>query len=120
MNTITTYLGIINSLHTWEVKDSETGEIIGTNSSLYKDVPVPETVSARQIRLWLVRNGIPLSQIETAIASIEDVATREVVKIEWEYAPYIERTHPWLVPLAQSLGLTSEQVDQAFIEASTI
>jgi hypothetical protein len=120
MNTITTYIGIINGFHTWEVKDSETGEIIGTNSSLYKEPPVPETISARQIRLWLVRNGIALSQIETAISSIEDPTTREVVKIEWEYAPYVERTHPWLVPLAQSLGLTPEQVDQAFIEASNI
>ena len=80
----------------------------------------PSRVSARQIRLWLVGHGIALNQIEAAISTIEDPTTREVVKIEWEYAPYVERTHPWLVPLAQSLGLTEEQVDQAFIEASII
>jgi hypothetical protein len=80
----------------------------------------PSRISARQIRLWLVQHSISLSQIDGAIDSIEDPITREIVKIEWEYAPYIERSHPWLVPLAQSLGLNEEQIDQAFIEASTI
>jgi predicted RNA-binding protein Jag len=77
-------------------------------------------VSARQIRLWLVQHGVQLDAIENAISSIEDPLIRQSVKIEWEYAPYVERNHPWLVPLAESLGLTPEQVDQAFIEASTI
>ena len=77
-------------------------------------------VSARQIRLWLVQHGIALSQIDNAINSIEDPNIREVVRIEWEFAPYVERNHPWLIPLAESLGLTSEQVNQAFAEASAI
>lgn len=80
----------------------------------------PFRISARQIRLWLVQNGIALTQIDNAIDSIEDPNTREVVRIEWEFAPYVERNHPWLIPLAESLGLTPEQVDQAFIEASNI
>lgn len=80
----------------------------------------PFRVSARQIRLWLVQNGIALSQIDSAINNIEDPNTREVVRIEWEFAPYVEKSHPWLIPLAESLGLTPEQVDQAFIEAYTI
>lgn len=77
-------------------------------------------VSARQIRLWLVQRGIQLDSIDGAIASIEDQVIRESVKIEWEYAPYVERNHPWLVPLAESLGLTEDQINQAFIEASII
>lgn len=80
----------------------------------------PFRVSARQIRLWLVQHNFQLSQINTAIDTIEDLLVRETVKIEWEYAPYIERSHPWLVPLAQSLGLNETQIDQAFIEASQI
>lgn len=82
--------------------------------------PVPEAVSARQIRLWLVQHNIPLSAIESAIDGIADHLTRDTVRVEWEYAPYVERSHPWLVPLAQSLGLTEERVDQAFREASVI
>jgi hypothetical protein len=81
---------------------------------------VPENVSARQIRLWLINNGIQLSQVENAINNIEDPITRETIKVEWEYAPYVERNHPMLVPLAQALGLTEQQIDIAFIEAQNI
>lgn len=84
------------------------------------DSPVPQSISARQIRLWLVRNGVSLSAVETAIDSIPDQQTRDSVRVEWEYAPYVERTHPWLVPMAQALGMTEEQLDQAFREAATI
>lgn len=77
-------------------------------------------VSARQIRLWLIQHGIQLEAIDIAIASIQDQLIRESVKIEWEYAPYVERNHPWLIPLAQSLGLSESQIDQAFIEAYAI
>jgi hypothetical protein len=40
--------------------------------------------------------------------------------VEWKYAPYIERNHPMLVSLAQSLGLTESDIDRAFVEASNI
>ena len=81
---------------------------------------VPESVSARQIRLWLINNGIQLIQVEQAINNIEDPITRETIKVEWEYAPYVERNHPMLIPLAQALGLTENQVDTAFIQAQYI
>lgn len=82
--------------------------------------PVPPSVTARQIRLWLVRNGYPLEQITLAIGAITDQATRDAVAVEWEYAPYVERSHPWLVPLAEALGLDGAGVDQAFREAATL
>lgn len=81
---------------------------------------VPDSISARQIRLWLINNGIQLFQVEQAINSIEDPIMREITKVEWEYAPYVERNHPMLVPLAQALGLTEQQIDTAFIEAQNI
>jgi hypothetical protein len=81
---------------------------------------VPDTISARQIRLWLLQNGISLQMVNTAISNIEDPLLRDSVSIEWEYAPYIERTHPMLIPLASALGLTEQQVDQAFIDASIL
>lgn len=83
-------------------------------------VVVPESVSTRQIRLWLIRHGISLAQVDTAIAGIPDQLQRDTIQIEWEYAPYVERSHPMLIPLAMSLGLTEEQVDQAFREAAWI
>lgn len=81
---------------------------------------VPPTVSARQIRLWLVGHGIGLDAVDAAIDAIPDESQRGVVRIEWEYAPYVERSHPMLVPLGESLGMTPEQIDAAFIEASTL
>ncbi len=82
--------------------------------------PVPPSISARQIRLWLVRHGVSLAAVDAAIDGIQDAMTREAVRVEWEYAPYVERTHAWLVPMAQALGLTAEQVDAAFREAAAL
>jgi hypothetical protein len=115
---ITNYLGIIDGIRTWEVRD-ENGNIVGMNQQAV-DESVPTSVSARQIRLWLVRHGISLVQVETAINAIPDQMQRDLVRVEWEYAPYVERTHPMLIPLATVLGLTEAQVDQAFREAAWI
>lgn len=83
-------------------------------------IDIPQTVSARQVRIWLIQHGISLSLVENAIDNIQDPVLKEITKVEWEYAPYIERNHPMLVPLAQALGLTQEQLDQAFVEAQDI
>lgn len=101
------------------VKPSE--DAIWNNGSwIVPPVVVPQTVSARQVRLWLIRNGFSLTQVDAAIDGIQDTLTRESVRVEWEYAPYIERNHPMLLPLASALGLSNEQIDQAFIEANNI
>lgn len=84
------------------------------------DSPVPVAVTARQIRLWLVAHGISLAAVDSAIDTIPDQQTRDSVRVEWEYAPYVERAHPMIGPLAAALGLTADQVDQAFREAATI
>jgi hypothetical protein len=81
---------------------------------------IPDSISARQIRLWLVSHGVSLAMVDAAIDGIQDVMTRESVRVEWEYAPHVERTHAWLVQMAAALGLTEAQVDVAFREASTL
>lgn len=80
----------------------------------------PRAISARQIRLWLISNGVTLAQVQAAIAAIEDPAARDATAVEWEYAPYVERSHPMLVPLAAALGLASADVDRAFAEAASL
>ena len=82
--------------------------------------PVPDQVSARQIRLWLVAHGVGMAAVEAAIDAIPDATQRDMVRVEWEYAPYVERSHPMLVPLAVALGLSEAQVDQAFREAASL
>lgn len=82
--------------------------------------PVPARVSARQLRLWMVAHGVSLATVTQAIESIVDPITRETVRVEWEYAPWIERSHPWLVPMAAALGLDDAAVDTAFREAAQL
>lgn len=82
--------------------------------------PIPESVTARQIRLWLVMHGYNNIDVLTAINSITDETQRQIVEIEWEYAPYVERKHPWLEALAGVLGLDAAAIDQAFREAAVL
>lgn len=84
------------------------------------DASPAQHVTARQVRLWLIQQGISLASVDAAISGIEDPATRETVQIEWEYAPYIDRDHPMLVPLGAALGLSEEQIDAAFVQAATL
>jgi hypothetical protein len=101
---------------------SKCGEVMITprlNSDNEPVLPEPR-ISARQVRLWLIQNGVALQSVYDAINTIEDPSLRDSVAVEWEYAPYIERSHPMLVPLAQSLGLSESDIDRAFIEASTL
>lgn len=78
----------------------------------------PPSVTAWQIRRWLVANGISLASVDAAINAIPDAALREKTRVDWEYAPYIERSHPMLPPLAGALGITD--LDAAFIAAEKI
>lgn len=95
---------------TWEI------ELCGQNPQPV----VPGSISARQIRLWLISNNISLSQIDQLIDNIPDAQQREYTRVEWEFAPYIERNHQMVQTFANALGLTQSQVDQAFIQASNI
>jgi hypothetical protein len=79
-----------------------------------------DTVTATQVRLWLFRRGISLDAIRAMIESIPDEAVRGESLIQWEYAPYVERSHPIVAAIGQSLGLTQEGIDAAFLEASQL
>ena len=82
-------------------------------------VPVPPAITRRQLRLWLVRHGIPLSAVETAIDKLPEPQRTEA-RIEWEDASVYERDNPLLVRLAgEILGLSGEALEEAFREAST-
>lgn len=48
------------------------------------------------------------------------VASDVEVKLYWEYALVIGRSHPVLQNVATRLGLTDEQVDNMFADASKL
>lgn len=79
--------------------------------------PVPKSVTATQIRLWLIKNNISMDMVNSAIQAISDPKVKEEVLVLWEYAPYIERNNPFVEMIGQAFGLNSDQIDQAFREA---
>ena len=82
--------------------------------------PVPESISPMQARLWLVRNGIALTDIDAAIESIADQQTRDTVRVQWEYGLEVFRSSAWLAALGPVLGLDDTTLDQAFREAAAL
>lgn len=101
------------------VRDDGNWTLLPDSTDDLPELPaVPASVSARQIRLYLIGAGISLASVDAAIDAIPDAQTRDRVSVEWEYAPYVERTHPMLIPLAAALGLSETQVDDAFREAA--
>lgn len=103
------------------VRDDSNWSLLPDSADDLPELPVvPASVTARQIRLWLVRHGVSLSGIDAALDAIPDAQQRAEAKVEWEFAPYVERNHPMLVAIAGTLGLTESQVDDAFREAATI
>lgn len=75
--------------------------------------PVPASITARQLRLWLVRNGVPLAAVAAAIAALDE-PTRTEAQIEWDHATQFERSHPLLTLLGGTvLGLDGAALDAA-------
>jgi len=115
----TEYIGIVDGLKTWNVYDDE-GKFCGTNQSSPDTTPaIPDTVTAVQIRLWLVAHGITLEQVDAAIAALPD-ETREATRIEWEYSATIHRASSTLVAMATAFGMDSTAIDAAFVEAASL
>ena len=68
-------------------------------------------LTARQFRLGLINTRRTLSQVEDAIAGIEDEVERSKALVEWEYAAKFERLHPLVVSISSVLGFAPEEVD---------
>ena len=112
----TEYVGVVDGLRTWNVFDGD-GNRIGM-TQLPQDQPaIPDTVTAVQIRLWLVAHGITLEQVDAAIAALPD-DTREATRIEWEYSVVVRRASSMLAQMAAAFGMDSAAIDAAFVEAA--
>jgi hypothetical protein len=79
------------------------------------------TVTQRQLRLWLyLKKGITNEMILSLISQIPDATEKQKAMIEWEYASVFDREHPLIQIFGIKLGLTSEELDIAFLEANSI
>ena len=99
----------------WQFNNNEWIElqeypVIVNNNALM----VPDTLTIRRAKLVLHKNNL-LATVNAAVASAD-----EVTKIEWEYATEVKRNSPLMGAVATQAGLTSEQIDQIFLEASQL
>lgn len=79
----------------------------------------PKVVSQRQLRTQLVLNGFNLDSIQVAINELSE-PNKSVAQIAWDYAITFERDSPLLMCLATNLGLTVDEVDTIFLNASKL
>lgn len=77
-------------------------------------VRVPQVVTMRQARLALSQSGL-LASVNTAVQAAD-----EITQLSWEYSTEVKRTDPYVIALGAAIGLTSEQIDQLFIEAAIL
>lgn len=75
--------------------------------------PIP-TLTPRQIRFVL--NNVGLRQNVESMVSQADQTTKDW----WEFSQQYEHDHPVLIAMANNLGLTSQQVEQMFIDGAKL
>lgn len=80
--------------------------------------PVPASITMRQARLCLHKHGM-LAVVQPAIDALPE-PDRTAAQIEWDCSSAVERHRGFVLTIAQSLGITDEQLDELFIEASTL
>lgn len=89
----------INNKQTWELRE------------ILKEVP--KSITPLQAKLQLLKLGL-LDEVEALVTG------DRTSQLYWEYASVVERDNEILLMMANSIGLTSEQVDEMFIEASKL
>lgn len=92
---------------------------------LFPQEPTPEekratmpNLTARQLRLGLLHLG-KLSDVSASIAALPE-PEKSQAEIEWQFASEFRRLHPLIVQLLPILGLTDEDVDQAWLEFAQV
>lgn len=78
------------------------------------------SLTARQLRLGLIANGIMPSQVQSVLEAMPEGPSRESALVEWEYASSFERTHPLIASVSAGLSLTDEQVDAMWMKAVSL
>lgn len=96
-----------------------TGEIVEADTITWPEppapiVPVPQSVSPRQIRQALTRAGLRAS-VEAAVA-----AGDQDTKDWYEFATFFERSNPVVAALGAALNVSDAQLDDLWILADSL
>lgn len=81
--------------------------------------PIPVYVP-QQVPMWTVRVVLKNNNLFDAAQAAIDASNDEALKAVWEYGNNANRNSPAINSLAAALNLTSQQVDNMFIEANEL
>lgn len=70
--------------------------------------PADYPLTARQLRLGLIRHGIALATVQAAISAIGDGQQRDEAQVYWEFSTVINWSHPMTRGLMALAGITPE------------
>ena len=82
--------------------------------------PVPDEVTNAQAREALIRSGISIASVNSAIQSIANPVEREVAFTQWEYRDKIRRNAELVKNMGVALNLSDSQIDDLFRYAITL
>lgn len=76
-----------------------------------------------EIPLWAFRSILTLqgyaSQVDSLILALPE-PQKTIANVQWQYGNFIERNHPLIDALGAELGLTKEDINNIFKEASKL
>ena len=96
------------------IEGATTEEIAEVNKTI-----VPESISQMKLRKQLILSGISISSIDALIQSLPQ-PNRDLIYTMWEYAVVFDRNNPELNAMAQMLNISSEQLDEIFINGNLL
>jgi hypothetical protein len=79
---------------------------------------VPQEVAMNKARKALILAGL-IEQVEAAVEAAPG-QEGDLIRADWQYATGMKRQAPFVLAMADAIGLTSEQVDQLFIQAAAL
>lgn len=82
-------------------------------------VRVPQQVTRAQGKVVLIQMGL-WQQVVDYVAAITDPIQKAIAEVALNDTQYWQRNSPFLAQAAQSLGISSEQLDQLFIQADQV
>lgn len=82
-------------------------------------LPVPESVTSRQGMEQLIRSGLD-EQVDSAINGFTDPVERKLARNWLDKASIWERNNPQLLAISGALGLSTQDVDNLFIQAAIL
>lgn len=82
-----------------------------------EETPLDHPLSARQIRLGLIRNGYSLNFVQSIIDAIPDQQQREEAQVWWEFSTYVHWDHEMTQALLTLAGINQEDAITMWMEA---